>query len=141
MSSPGFYGCIGTKAALAAWRATAHLAGWRRLAAGAWHAMTQQLASCAAAEAVDFAVIRPASLAGAAWLLLSLPGGLWLGFVAGKALADVFWYSAEAAARRGLVRGRAWPDRSAAAAVPARAPGSRGPIGAWRPESCGTMGR
>ena len=27
----GFYGCIGTKAALAAWRVTAHLAGWRRL--------------------------------------------------------------------------------------------------------------
>ncbi len=100
----GFYACVGTKAALAAYRATAQLAGWRRLAAGAWHAMTQQLASCAAAEAVDFALIRPASLAGAAWLLLSLPGGMWLGFVAGKALADVFWYSAEAAARRGLVR-------------------------------------
>jgi hypothetical protein len=100
----GFYGRIGTKAALAAWRATAHLAGWRRLGAGAWHAVTQQLASCAAAEAVDFALIRPASLAGAAWLLLSLPGGIWLGFVAGKAVADVFWYGAEATARRGLVR-------------------------------------
>ena len=100
----GFYSCIGTRAALAAYRATAHLAGWRRLAAGAWHAMTQQLASCAAAEAVDFVLIRPASLAGAAWLLLSLPGGMWLGFVAGKAVADVFWYSAEAAARRGMVR-------------------------------------
>ncbi len=100
----GFYGCIGTKAALAARRATAHLAGWRRLAAGAWHAVTQHFAFCAVAEAVDFALIRPASLAGAAWLLLSLPGGLWLGFVAGKALADVFWYSAEAAARRGMVR-------------------------------------
>jgi hypothetical protein len=100
----GFYGCVGIKAALAAWRATAHLAGWRRLGAGAWHAMTRQLASCAAAEAVDFALIRPASLAGATWLLLSLPGGIWLGFVAGKAAADVFWYSAEAAARRGLVR-------------------------------------
>ena len=100
----GFYGCIGTKAALAAWRATAHLAGWRRLGAGAWHAVTQQLASCAAAEAVDFALIRPAILAGAAWLLLSLPGGIWLGFVVGKAVADVFWYGAEATARRGLVR-------------------------------------
>jgi hypothetical protein len=51
-------------------------------------------------------LIRPASLAGAAWLLLSLPGGLWLGFVVGKAVADVFWYGAEAAARRGMVR---WP--------------------------------
>jgi hypothetical protein len=98
----GFYGCIGIKAALGAWRATAHLAGWRRLTAGAWHAMTQHLASCAVAEAVDFALIRPTSLAGAAWLLLSLPGGIWLGFVVGKAVADVFWYSAEAAARRGL---------------------------------------
>jgi len=98
----GFYGCIGFKAALAAWRATAHLAGWRRLTAGAWHAVTQQLASCAVAEAADFALIRPASLAGAAWLLLSLPGGIWLGFVVGKAVADVFWYGAEAAARRGL---------------------------------------
>ena len=100
----GFYGCIGIRAALAAWRATAHLAGWRRLSAGAWHAVTQQLASCAAAEAVDFVLIRPASLAGGAWLLLWLPGGIWLGFAVGKAAADVFWYGAEAAARRGLVR-------------------------------------
>src|ERR1700756_2525098 len=34
----GFYGCIGAKTAIAACRATAHLAGWRRLAAGIWHA-------------------------------------------------------------------------------------------------------
>ncbi len=100
----GFYGCIGIKAALAAVRATAHLAGWRRLAAGAWHAMTQQLASCAAAEAVDFVLIRPGCLAGGAWLLLRLPGGIWLGFLGGKAVADVFWYGAEASVRRGLVR-------------------------------------
>jgi hypothetical protein len=99
----GFYGCVGIRAAVAAWRATAHLAGWRRLTAGAWHAVTQQLASCAVAEAVDFALIRPASLAGAAWLLLWLPGGMWLGFAVGKAVADVVWYGAEAAARRGLV--------------------------------------
>jgi hypothetical protein len=31
-------------------------------------------------------------------------GSIWLGFVVGKAVADVFWYGAEAAARRGLVR-------------------------------------
>jgi len=99
----GFYGCVGTKAALGAWRVTVHLAGWRRLGAGAWHAVTQQLASCALAEAMDFALIRPASLAGAAWLLLWLPGGIWLGFAVGKAVADVFWYGAEAAARRGLI--------------------------------------
>jgi hypothetical protein len=98
----GFYGCVGVKTALTACRATAHLAGWRRFAAAAWHAVTQQLASCAAAEALDFALIRPGCLAGAAWLLLWLPGGAWLGFVAGKAVSDVFWYGAEAAARRGL---------------------------------------
>ena len=50
-----------------------------------------------------FRAIRPASLAGAAWLLLWLPGGIWLGFVVGKTVADVFWYGAEAAARRGLI--------------------------------------
>ena len=31
-------------------------------------------------------------MAGAAWLLLWLPGGAWLGFVLGKAVADVVWY-------------------------------------------------
>jgi hypothetical protein len=50
----GFYGCVGTRTVLAACRATADLAGWGRLAWGAWHAVTQQLASCAAAEALDF---------------------------------------------------------------------------------------
>ena len=100
----GFYGCVGVKTAAAASRATAHLAGFRRLAAGTWHAVTQQLASCAAAEALDGFLIRPGCMAGAAWLLLWLPGGIWLGFVVGKAVADVFWYGAEAAARRGLVR-------------------------------------
>jgi hypothetical protein len=102
----GFYRCVGIKAALAAWGATAHLTGWRRLGAGAWHAITRQLASCAAAEAVDFALIRPGCLAGAAWLLLRVGGGAWLGFMLGKAVADVFWYGAEASVRRGLVR---WP--------------------------------
>ena len=87
----GFYGCVGAKAALAARRATAHLAGWRRLAAGAWHAVTRQLASCAAAEVLDDALIRPGCLAGAAWLARPLPGGLWLGFAVGKATADVTW--------------------------------------------------
>src|SRR5262252_3613352 len=48
----GFYGYVGVKAAAAAWRVTAHLGGVRRLAAGAWHAITGQLASCAAAEAL-----------------------------------------------------------------------------------------
>jgi ornithine decarboxylase len=100
----GFYGCVGAKTAAAASRATAHLAGWRRLAAGTWHAMTRQLASCAVAEALDGFVIRPGCLAGAAWLARPLPGGVWLGFAVGKAAADVAWYGMEASARRGVAR-------------------------------------
>ena len=108
----GFYGCVGAKAALAARRATAHLAGWRRLAAGAWHAVTEQLASCAAAEVLDDVLIRPGCLAGAAWLARPLPGGLWLGFAAGKAAADVAWYGTEALARRGATRTAAGRPRA-----------------------------
>jgi ornithine decarboxylase len=99
-----FYGCVGTKTALAACRATAHLAGWRRLAAGGWHAVKEQLASCAVAEALDDFLIRPGCMAGAAWLLRPLPGGVWLGFVVGKAAADVAWYGMEASARWGVTR-------------------------------------
>ena len=100
----GFYGCVGVKTAAAASRATAHLAGFRRLAAGTWHAVTQQLASCAAAEALDGFLVRPGCLAGAAWLARPLPGGVWLGFAVGKVAADVAWYGMEAAARRGVAR-------------------------------------
>ena len=100
----GFYGCVGARTAAAACQATAHLAGWRRLAAGIWHAVTQQLASCAAAEALDGFVIRPPCLAGAAWLARPLPGGVWLGFAVGKAAADLAWYGMEASARRGMAR-------------------------------------
>jgi ornithine decarboxylase len=100
----GFYGCVGTKAALAARRATAHLAGWRRLAAGAWHTVKEQLTSCAAAEVLDDLLIRPGCLAGAAWLARPLPGGVWLGFAVGKAAADVAWYGTEASARWGVTR-------------------------------------
>ena len=107
----GFYGCVGAKTAAAASRATAHLTGWRRLAAGTWHAVTRQLASCAAAEALDGFVIRPGCLAGAAWLARPLPGGVWLGFAVGKAAADLAWYAMEASARRGV-------DRSLAVAQP-----------------------
>jgi hypothetical protein len=102
--SIGFYGCVGAKTALGACRATAHLAGARRVAAGVWHAITGQLASCAVAEALDFVLIRPGCVAGAAWLLLPLPGGVWLGMVTGKAVADVVWYGAEASVRHGLAR-------------------------------------
>jgi hypothetical protein len=103
----GFYVCIGAKTLAAARRATAHLGGWRRLAAGAWHAVHEQLASCAVAESVDGFLIRPGCLVGAAWLLRPLPGGVWLGFVVGKAAADVAWYALEACTRRGvrIVRG------------------------------------
>ena len=100
----GFYGCVGVKTAAAASQATAHLAGFRRLAAGTWHAVTQQLASCAAAEVLDGFLVRPGCLAGAAWLARPLPGGVWLGFAVGKVVADVAWYGMEAAARRGVAR-------------------------------------
>jgi hypothetical protein len=43
-------------------------------------------------------------MAGGAWLLRGLPGGVWLGFLAGEAAADVAWYGMEACARRGLIR-------------------------------------
>jgi hypothetical protein len=100
----GFYGCIGVKTMAAASRATAHLAGLRRLAAGAWHAVTEQLASCAVAEALDAFLVRPGCLAGAAWLAQPLPGGVWLGFAVGKIAADVAFYGMEAVARRGVTR-------------------------------------
>jgi hypothetical protein len=100
----GFYGCVGVKTATAARRATAHLAGFRRLAAGAWHAMTGQLASCAVAEVLDGFLVRPGCLTGAALLARPLPGGVWLGFAVGKVAADVVFYGMEAAARRGVAR-------------------------------------
>src|SRR5882724_4434796 len=102
LATIGFYGCIAAKTGAAARRATAHLDGWRRLAAGAWHAVREQLASCAVAESVDGFLIRPGCLVGAAWLLRPLPGGVWIGFVVGKAAADVAWYLLEASARRGV---------------------------------------
>jgi hypothetical protein len=52
----------------------------------------------------DGFLIRPGCLAGAAWLARPLPGGVWLGFAAGKLAADVAWYGLEAAARRGIAR-------------------------------------
>jgi ornithine decarboxylase len=66
--------------------------------------VTGQLASCAAAEALDDFLIRPGCLASAAWLLRPLPGGIWLGFIVGKAAADVAWYGMEASARWGVAR-------------------------------------
>jgi hypothetical protein len=100
----GFYGCVGAKTAADARQATVHLTGLRRLTAGAWHAATQQLASCAAAEVLDGFLIRPGCLAGAAWLARPLPGGVWLGFAIGKLAADMAWYGFEAAARRAVAQ-------------------------------------
>jgi hypothetical protein len=119
----GFYGYIGAKTVAAAARATAHLGGWRRLAAGAWHAVREQLASCVVAEALDGFLVRPGCMAGGAWLLRGLPGGMWLGFLAGKAAADVAWYGTEACARRGLARSVA--AMSAESLVPAPVSASR----------------
>jgi hypothetical protein len=126
----GFYGCIGAKTVAAAARATAHLGGWRRLAAGAWHAVREQLASCVVAEALDGFLIRPGCMAGGAWLLRGLPGGMWLGFLAGKAAADVAWYGMEACARRGLARSVA--AMSAESVGPAPGSASR-PVNCERP--------
>ena len=110
----GFYGCVGVKAANAACRATAHLGGLPRLAAGTWHAITEQLASCALAEALDGFLVRPGCLGGAAWLARPLPGGVWLGFAVGKVAADVSWYGVEASARRSV----AWTVLGARPATP-----------------------
>jgi hypothetical protein len=51
---------------------------------------------------LDGFLIRPGCMAGAAWLLRALPGGVRIGFVVGKAAADVAWYGMEAFARRGV---------------------------------------
>jgi hypothetical protein len=124
----GFYGCIGAKTAAAANRATAHLGGWRRLAAGTWHAVREQLASCAVAEAADGFGIRPGCMAGAAWLLRPLPGGVWLGFLAGKAVADLAWYGLEASARRGMAWSATATPAPTPGATPAAAPSTATPL-------------
>jgi hypothetical protein len=110
----GFYGWVGAKTVVAARQATAHLGGRRRLAAATWYAVTEQLASCAVAEALDDFLIRPGCVAGAAWLLRPLPGGVWLGLAVGKVAADVAWYGMEASARRGVTR---FPRNSAGGAA------------------------
>ncbi|WP_187365584.1 hypothetical protein [Trebonia kvetii] len=132
----GFYGCVGAKTAAAARRATAHLSGWRRMGAGTWHAVKEQLASCAAAEVLDFFLIRPGCMAGAAWLARPLPGGIWLGFAVGKVVADVAWYGMEAAARRGVARSLAAgrPATSCLRLEVARAVDSFGALAAAFPE-------
>jgi hypothetical protein len=151
----GFYGCVGARTAAEARRATAHLAGFRRLAAGAWHAVTQQLASCAVAEVLDSLAIRPGCVAGVAWLARSLPGGVWFGFAIGKVIADLAWYGMEAAARRGVARSLAagrpgiathrpalsasLPVLPSGLSIPGRAGGGAG-LAAWAAAERGAAG-
>lgn len=96
----GFYALVGIKTAMRAGKATAHLAGARRLGAAAWHAVHDQLASAGAAEAVDDLLVRPGCMTLGAWAGSRWgTAGLWLGFLAGKAIADLAWYLVEAHAR------------------------------------------
>ena len=102
----GFYGCIGVKTVAAARQATAHLGGWRRLTAGAWHAVREQLASCAAAEAVDSfpdpsrlpGRRRVAAAAAARRGVARVPGGQ------GRRRRGLVWPRGVRPAGRGLVR-------------------------------------
>src|SRR5262249_60217072 len=103
-------------------RPPADRAGWRWLAAGAWHAVKEQLTSCAVAEALDDFLIRPGCMAGAAWLLRPLPGGVWLGFVVGKAAADVAWYGMGGAGPRGGSPSSAAPQAGPPHLLPDLAP-------------------
>jgi hypothetical protein len=80
-----------------------------------------------AAKVTLVALTDPARcLAGATWLLFPLPGRVWLGMVAGQAVADVVWYGAEPSVRRARVTRHLSPP-DPAHACPAAA-------------SCGTMG-
>jgi hypothetical protein len=100
----GFYSCVGVRTAWQARLVTAHLSGWQRLAAAGWHAISEHFASCLVAEILDDFLIRPLAVAGAAGLMRPLPGGIWLGLLAGKLAADVAWYAMEASARSAAAR-------------------------------------
>ncbi len=100
----GFYSCVGIRTAWQARLVTAHLSGWQRLAAAGWHAISEHFASCLVAEILDDFLIRPLAVAGAAGLMRPLPGGIWLGLLAGKLAADVAWYAMEASARSAAAR-------------------------------------
>lgn len=96
----GFYGVVIVKTAIRATHATTHLAGARRLGAALWHAVHDQLASAGAAELIDDLLVRPGLMTLGAWGGAHWgTAGLWLGFIAGKALADLAWYVVEAHAR------------------------------------------
>ena len=100
----GFYSCVGVRTAWQARLVTAHLSGWQRLAAAGWHAISEHFGSCLVAEILDDFLIRPLAVAGAAGLMRPLPGGMWLGLLAGKLAADVAWYAMEASARSAAAR-------------------------------------
>ena len=102
----GFYSCVGIKTTFIAWRATGHLVGWYRLAAAAWHAVREQLASCAVAELLDDFLIRPWAH-GRRGVARPRPGPTRRGMAricVGKVIADVSWYSSEAVSRWSIVR-------------------------------------
>jgi hypothetical protein len=65
------------------------------------HAIREQLASCAVAEALDDIIVRPQTIYWLTWWVRHLPGGLIWGFLVGKAAADAVYYAVEAAARCG----------------------------------------
>jgi hypothetical protein len=54
------------------------------------------------AEALDDLAVRPQAIYWLTWWARHLPGGLVWGFAAGKAVADIAYYAAEAATRHGL---------------------------------------
>jgi hypothetical protein len=120
----GFYGCIGVRTVVAARGATAHLGGWRRLAAGAWHAVREQLASCMAAEVLDGFLVRPVCMAGGRGCC----GGCRAGCGSGS------WRGRSRPTWRGTgwrpARGGGWPGRSASSgrrlSCPLRGAGFRG---------------
>ena len=96
-----FYVPVVARTTVAAWLATGHLSGLRRGLSAGLHAVRDQFASAAVAEVLDDLAFRPAAMTAGAWV-----GGhgtawwwLWLGFLAGKAAADVAWYGIEAHTR------------------------------------------
>jgi hypothetical protein len=119
-----FYSVVGIKTAVRALTATGHLRGWRRALAAGWHATHDQVVSCAAAEAL-YLVAGPALMSAVAWVMRSLPGGIWAGFLIGKFTADAMWYATEVHARAATAwlvgLGHHWrnpPPETAPAATP-----------------------
>ena len=101
----GFYGCVGVRTAAAG--SPGHRPPGRVPQAGrrTWHAVTQQLASCAAAEALEGLPVRPGCLA---WCCLGRPGRCPAGYGSGSrpARRSPTWPGTawKPSARRGVAR-------------------------------------